>query len=143
MLMAKGSEKKEVKAFEWIEYSPKEIEDLIIQLVNSGNAKSEIGMLLRDQYGIPDVRRFLGKSITEVLKESGLAEEIPEDLMNLIKTSVMIEKHFGKNKKDFTAKHGYTLCVSKINRLVKYYRKKKKLPKDWKFTAETARLLVK
>lgn len=132
-----------MKKFEWIEYSPKEIEEMVVQLANAGNSKSDIGMILRDQYGIPNVKKLTGKSISKILEAHKLGEPIPEDLLNLIKKSVLLEKHLEKNKKDFTAKRGYQLTVSKINRLVKYYRNAKKLPADWRFSAENARLLVK
>lgn len=138
-----SSSAKAAKEFPWIEYSQKEIEEFIVKLANEGHSKSEIGAILRDQYGIPSVKKFVRKSISEVLAENKFEEEIPEDLLNLIKRSVMLEKHSEKNRKDFTAKRGYQLTVSKINRLVKYYRGKGKLPKDWRFSAETARLLVK
>ena len=41
-----------------------------------------------------------------------------------------------------TAKRGFQLTESKINRLVKYYKKTNKMPKDWKFDRAKAKLLV-
>jgi len=132
-----------IKKFEWVELSEQEIAEAIIKLANEGVSKSEIGLVLRDQYGIPSVKDVTGKTITEILTEQGVKEEIPEDLLNLIKKSVTLKEHMEENTKDFTAKRGYQLTVSKIRRLVNYYRKKSVLPKGWRFTEEKARLLVK
>lgn len=129
--------------FEWVEQKPAELEEIIVQLSNSGTSKSEIGSILRDQYGVPDLKKVIGKTVSEVLAEHKISETLPEDLLNLIRKSVLVEKHREKNKKDFTAKYGYKLTVAKINKLVQYYKGKKKLPSDWKFSAENARLLMK
>jgi len=131
------------KKFEWIEFSNEEIVEAIKNLANEGVSKSEIGMILRDQYGIPNVKEVTGKTVSEILSEQGIKEEIPEDLLNLIKKSVVIREHMNSNKKDFTAKRGYQLTVSKIRRLVSYYQKKGILSKEWHYSDEKARLLVK
>jgi ribosomal protein S15P/S13E len=52
-------------------------------------------------------------------------------------------KHMDSNTKDNTAKRGYQLTVSKIRRLAKYYKRNRKLPEDWRYTPEKAKLLVK
>lgn len=131
------------KKFEWLDLSSEEIAETIKTLANEGVSKSEIGIILRDQYGIPDVKKATGKTISKILSEQGIKEEIPEDLLNLIKKSVIIREHMNSNKKDFTAKRGYQLTVSKIRRLVLYYQKRKILPKEWRYSEEKARLLVK
>jgi len=135
--------KTENKAFEWVDFSAEEIVETIKSLANEGVSKSEIGMILRDQHGIPSVKAVTGKTITDIYGELGFKEELPEDLLNLIKKSVTLKEHMETNTKDFTAKRGYELTVSKIRRLSKYYKKKKILPKEWRYTEERARLLVK
>ncbi|MBC7119337.1 MAG: 30S ribosomal protein S15, partial [Methanobacteriaceae archaeon] len=40
---------------DWVEYSNEEIEELIIKLYKEGNPPSKIGIILRDQHGIPNV----------------------------------------------------------------------------------------
>ncbi len=127
----------------WIDYSPKEIEEAIVNLANTGMTAAQIGMALRDQYGIPNFKNFSGKKIEQVLKEKELLPDVPRDLLNLIKKSVTLQKHMAENRGDMTAKRGYQLTVSKIRRLVKHYKKEKKLAQDWRYTAETAALLVK
>jgi small subunit ribosomal protein S15 len=60
----------------------------------------------------------------------------------LIKRQIDILKHFESNKQDKTAKRGLQLTESKINRLIRYYKKSKRLPADWKYDKNKARLLV-
>ena len=126
----------------WVRYKPKEIELLIAKLGKEGKSATEIGLFLRDSYGIPNVKAVAGKRITEILKEKGLTKELPEDLLNLIKRSVQIRKHREENRKDMTALLGLQLTESKIRRLVKYYKRTKVLPAGWKFDAEAVRMYV-
>ncbi len=130
-------------SLEWVEYSKEEAIEIVKKLANEGHSKSEIGMILRDQYGIPKFSALTGMKISQALREANIKEEIPEDLLNLIKKSVKIKEHLAKNQKDFTCKRGYELTLSKIRRLVSYYKSEGILPPEWRFTDETAKLLVK
>ena len=77
-----GSKKPlEIKKHSWIAYGPKEVEMLIAKLAKEGKNSSQIGLMLRDVYGIPDVRSITKKTITQTLKEKNLVGEIPEDLL--------------------------------------------------------------
>ncbi|MBI2530323.1 MAG: 30S ribosomal protein S15 [Candidatus Diapherotrites archaeon] len=140
-----SSERKtsERKAPEWVEYKPRQIEQLIVQMANSGHTGSEIGMLLRDQYGIPNVETVTKKSMLKMLQENNIAPKMPEDLMNLIKKSLKLHKHMQLNRKDMSAKHGYVLTVSKIRKLSNYYQRMGRLAKDWRYSTEEAELLMK
>ena len=126
----------------WVRYKSKEIEMIIVKLAKAGNASAQIGMILRDSYGIPDVRQILNKKITAVLKDNKIKKEIPEDLMDLIKRSIQIKNHMKKNHKDMTAKRGLQLTESKIMRFIKYYKLNGKLAKDWKYDPERIKLLI-
>lgn len=117
----------------WIRYKPKEIELLIVKFAKEGKTSSEIGIILRDVYGVPDVKLLIGKTVSKVLGEKNLLKELPEDLVALMKRSVFIRKHIENNKQDMTAKRGLQLTDSKIKRLIKYYKKAGKIPADWKF----------
>lgn len=128
---------------DWVEYKPAEVIEIIMELANTGLTAAEIGMSLRDQYGIPSVKKLTGKTIEKILTEKGIESDFPRDLLNLISRSVTLQKHIEKNTKDMTAKRGYQLTVSKIRRLTKYYSKKGKIPKGWRYTPEKAALLVK
>lgn len=126
----------------WARYAKKEIEMLITKMAKEEKTPSQIGLHLRDVYGIPDVRAIIGSSITKFLGSKELLKEIPEDLMALIKRSIMIKKHLEANHKDMTAKRGLQLTESKIKRLVMYYKESGKLEEGWKFDPEKIKLLV-
>lgn len=126
----------------WMRYKEKEIELLITKLVKEGKSSSQIGMILRDTYGIPNVKLIAKKSITEILKEKKELSEIPEDLLALIKRGIAINKHLEGNKKDETARRGLILTESKIRRLVKYYKKTGKLSSDWKYDPKRASMFI-
>ena len=125
------------------ELSVKEIEETVVSLANAGHSPSKIGLILRDEQGVKNFRETTGKTIKQVLGENELLGDIPEDLLNLIRRSVVLHNHLEKNKKDFSAKRGYEITVSKIRKLSKYYAKKGTLPSDWYYSAEKAALLVK
>ncbi len=108
---------------EWVTMSEKEIVSLIVKMGRRGVPPSQIGMILRDVYGIPSVRQVLGKRITDVLEEQGVAKKIPEDLLSLMKKAYKIRKHLEIHRKDFHSKRGLQLTESKIRRLIKYYKK--------------------
>jgi len=126
----------------WVRYGAKEVEMLIAKLAKEEFSISEIGIILRDSYGIPNVKQITGKRVQQILKEKDLLKDIPEDLRFLIKKALMIRKHRESNKQDMTAKRGLQLTEAKINRLIKYYKSKKKLPAEWKYDPETAKMLI-
>ena len=126
----------------WVEYKKPEIERLVVKLAKDGNRKADIGRILRDQYGIPYVRHSGGRSISKILAENKMSGELPEDLLNLLKRAVKLHDHMEKHKVDNTSNHGLELLESKIRRLTKYYVREKKLPSDWKYNAERAKLIV-
>lgn len=128
--------------YSWVRYKPEEIEALVVKLSKEGKTTSEIGIHLRDSYGIPDVKVLTGKKITGILQEKGVQREIPEDLMNLIRQAVSIRKHLEQNKQDMTAKRGLMKTESRIRRLGTYYSQNKKLPADWRYNPQKAAMLV-
>ncbi len=117
----------------WIRYKPMEIELLIVKLAKEGKTSSEIGIILRDIYGVPDVKLIIGKHISKILDEKKLLKELPEDLIALMKRAIFIKKHLERNHHDMTAKRGLQLTDSKIKRLIKYYKKSGKIHVEWKF----------
>ena len=138
-----GSKKPGVKtAPSWMRYNAKEVEVLVAKLGKDKYSSSMIGMILRDKYGVPDVKLVTKKTIMQILKEKKQAPEIPEDLISLIKSNVSLRKHLETNKKDQVAKRGLILNDSKIRRLVKYYIQTEKLPADWKYDPERFKILV-
>jgi len=126
----------------WIRYKKNEIEKLVIKLAKEGNSTSMIGLILRDQFGVPSVEKITDKTISGIMKENNLYPKLPEDLFNLLKQAVNLRNHLEKNKKDYTSKRGLELLESKIRRLAKYYVKEKVLPEDWRYSPDKAKLLV-
>lgn len=138
-----GSRKPLQRIAPWVSYKAKEVEDIVLKLAKQGLQSAKIGLILRDQYGIPSVKLAAGKDVTKIMKENKLHPEYPEDLFNLLKRAVELKAHLEKNKKDYTSKRGLELTESKIRRLGKYYIKRKVLPTNWKYDSERARLLVR
>ena len=119
----------------------KKVEGIIVELAKKGIPPSQIGLILRDKYRVY-IKKDLRTKITKILEKHNLQPEIPEDLMNLLKRAVNLHEHLQKNKKDKHSRRGLELLESKIRSLSKYYIKKGELPKNWKYTYETARLLI-
>ncbi len=137
-----GSTKPKNPDLSMVDYEEEEIKDLITKLAEEDMMPSEIGEELRDRYGIPDVKAVTGKSINDILEEEDMALEVPEDLLKLMEKALNIKEHLEENGKDMEAKRSLSLTESKIRRLVKYYRGKK-LPEDWSYSIDKAKLYVK
>ncbi len=131
------------KVPEWQSLKENEIIETIIELKKEEKSRAEIGLTLRDSYGVPSIRLATNKKLQKILLGSGFKEEYPEDLMNLIKKAIKLRKHLNRNKKDLHNKRSLQLTESKIRRLGKYYIRKKELPKNWKYKPAEAELLVR
>ncbi|EGR31073.1 hypothetical protein IMG5_117980 [Ichthyophthirius multifiliis] len=130
------------KAPKWLHMSPSSVVELAVKLAKKGLTPSQIGVVLRDQHGIPQVRFLTGQKILRVLKKNGCAPQIPEDLHCLIKKAVAIRKHLEKNRKDKDSKFRIILIESRIHRLVRYYKLNQKLAPTFKYNPQTASALV-
>ena len=117
----------------WITYTATQVEEMVVSLAKKGYPPSMIGIILRDQYGIPLVKTITGKKITEILEEHGIKPELPEDLNNLIRRARKVRRHLEEHPKDFHSKRGLQLIEAKIYRLSRYYREKGILPPDWRY----------
>lgn len=129
------------EAPKWSSLNPREVESRVIELAKQGKTTSEIGLILRDQYAVPDVKTSTGKKISQILENNNIKPEIPEDLRNLIGTALQLKKHLEVNKKDLKNKRNLQLTESKIRRLTKYYHSQKRLPDGWKYSPEQAKLM--
>ena len=126
---------------EWSALNSREVESRVIELAKKGHSTSEIGMILRDQYAVPDVKLATGKKILKILEGNQMKQEIPEDLRSLIHTALQLKKHLENHKKDLSNKRSLHLTESKIRRLTKYYHSTDGLPKGWKYSPEQAKLM--
>lgn len=130
------------RAPEWQGLAAREVEETIVKLAREGKTGAQIGILLRDQYGVPDVQLATGKRMAEILDKNGVAPQIPEDLQALIKTSVSLQNHLAVHRKDLHNARGLQLVESKIRRLARYYKQQQRIPLDWTYTTGGAQLMV-
>ena len=130
------------EAPEWSNTDAAEIEKIVVDLHKDGMSSSQIGLALRDKYGVPDVKLATGKRLNEILRENGLESEIPEDLRNLMQRALGIRKHLAENKKDVHNIRQLQITESKVRRLARYYSKSGKMPKGWTYKPEAAEILL-
>lgn len=133
-----GSKKPLKKVPSWAPYKEKEVEKLVVKYAKSGKSASETGLILRDVHGVNSVKAITNKSISTLLKENKITSELPDDVIALIRRLIGVRQHLEKNTHDYSAKRGLILTMSKINRLVKYYKRSGRLPTNW--TLELNRL---
>lgn len=126
----------------WLKKTATDVEDQVCKLARKGLRPSQIGVVLRDSHGIPQVTSVTGNKILRLLKKNGLAPDIPEDLYHLIKKAVAVRKHLEKNRKDKDSKFRLILIESRIHRLARYYKIARQLPPNWKYESATASTLV-
>jgi len=126
----------------WVTYSAKETELLVVKYAKDGKTPSQIGLFLRDEYGIPDVKLVTKKSISQILQEKKLDKKFPEDLTALLKKVLAIQEHLKENHKDQPARRGLTLTESKILRLINYYKKVGRIPKEWNYDPKQIKMHI-
>jgi small subunit ribosomal protein S15 len=127
---------------EWVPMNPEEVTKMIGKLAKEGLSSSQIGVRLRDQYGVPDVKLSTGKTVLKIMKEGGTKMDFPEDLRNLMHRAVKLSGHLASRPKDLHNHRRLHLLEAKIRRLVKYYHRTGSLAKDWYYSLESAKLLV-
>jgi small subunit ribosomal protein S15 len=127
---------------EWMEHDKKFLIKKIEELRRQGQSTAMIGTILRDQYGIPNVKEAFGVKISKIVEELDLKPKYPEDLVNLVRRASNLRRHLEDNKKDLHSKRGLQLIESKIRRMVKYYKKKGVFPSNWRYDPKTAGLLL-
>ena len=110
----------------WVKIKEPELKKIILDL-SKKHSPSQIGLILRDQYGIPTTKIF-GKKLKKYLEELKINKN--EDLENAEKKVEALKKHLKKNITDRKAKHKLQHAQSRLNITRKYFgvaiRKKKK-----------------
>ncbi len=129
-----------VRSPSWISQDSKEIEELVVKYAKDDLTSSQIGMKLRDQHAIPLVKSVTKKTVMQILEENKLKPEIPEDLNNIVKRAVGLQKHLKTNKKDFRNIRSLELIEAKVHRLSVYYKRTGQLAKNWKYKSVVAQL---
>ena len=127
----------------WSSLKPAELKENILKMAREGVPPAKIGIIMRDQHSVANLRAQLGMSLKLFLKKENALGEYPEDLLNLIKKAVHMANHIRTSKNDTgnTVKLGHV--ESKIQRLAKYYSSKGMIPAGWRYDREKAALLVK
>ena len=118
---------------DWVDYNEEEVEDLVVKLSEDGLQPAQIGLRLRDQYGIPSVKQLTDKKVTEILEENGEAPDIPSDLQNLLDKAESLEDHLDENENDSQAERRLELTEAKIRSLADYYREEGEIPENWEY----------
>ena len=129
-----------VRSPSWISQDSKQIEELVVKYAKDDLTSSQIGIKLRDQHAIPLVKSVTKKTVMQILEENKLKPEIPEDLDNIVKKAVGLQKHLKSNKKDFRNIRSLELIEAKVHRLSVYYKKTGQLAKNWKYKSVVAQL---
>lgn len=122
----------------WCRYQPEEVEALVVKLAKEGNNPSRLGLILRDQYGVPLVKPIVGKSVAQILRENGLAPSIPEDLETLLRKAARLHAHLEKHGSDRYNKNALQIIETKIRGIAEYYKRVGMLPPNWKYTPTAA-----
>jgi small subunit ribosomal protein S15 len=124
----------------WVNYSQDEIVATISKLAKEGLTPSQIGLRLRDEYGVPHTKTFLGKTLTGILEESKAGQAIPEDLGRLVERAAKLKEHLANHHADRKNVRSLELLEAKIHRLSSYYKSHEKLPGEWKYSVAVAQL---
>ena len=124
----------------WVPLGKTEIEDLIVKMAGDGANSAKIGLLLRDQHGVPNVKLATGRSITDIMQEKGIMPKLPEDMGALLKKVISLDAYLKVNKRDLHNRRNLHLLEAKIRRLERYYKNKGVIPDSWKYTLDRAEL---
>ncbi len=125
---------------EWVKQSADEIEKTVVKYSKDGMTPSQIGIKLRDQHAIPLVKVVVDKTMGRILEENGLRPDMPEDLENMVRKAIGLQKHLKENHGDRRNIRSLELIEAKVHRLSVYYKKIGRIPRTWKYKSVVAQL---
>ncbi len=99
----------------WVTAKPEEVKEKILELAKQGMPAEKIGLVLRDQHGIPKAK-LLGIKISKVLRAANI--EVNSELVNNQKKIENLGKHAVKNKHDYKAQRSLVKHSAK-NKILK------------------------
>ncbi len=123
--------------------SKEQISELVEGYAKQGMGPALIGEKLKREHKVMYIRQATGQRLMTILKEKGMAGQIPPDMLQLMKKAVGIRAHLVKNNKDVHGKVRLGRVESKIWRLSKYYMRTGSLPKGWRYDPQQAELLIR
>ena len=126
------------RAPSWVTLSTAEIEELVVKYSKDGLTPSQIGIKLRDQHAIPLIKSITKKSMGQILEEHDLKAEMPEDLENIVRKAIGLQKHLKANKGDNRNVRSLELIEAKVHRLSVYYKRIGRISKTWKYKSVVA-----
>jgi len=103
----------------WLKLKEDELKKIIAELSKKYPA-SQIGIILRDQYGVPTTRLY-GKKLKMYLEELGINSN--EDLQSAEKKVERLKEHLKDNITDRKAKHKLQKAQSHLNKTQRYFSK--------------------
>lgn len=101
----------------WLKMKEDELLKIIAELAKK-HSPSQVGIILRDQYGIPTTKVF-GKKLKKYMVELGFDKN--EDLDNAEKKVEKMKEHLKKNITDKKAKHKLQKAQSRLNKVRNYH----------------------
>jgi len=127
---------------EWVPLSKEEIENIVVKMGQDGVPAARIGLVLRDQHAVPDVKLATGRTVADILAANQLKPALPDDLVALMRRAIRLQTHLNENNKDLANKRSMQMIESKIRRIVKYYKREGVLPAEWQYSIQNAELLI-
>lgn len=123
--MAKKISKETLKKPVWLKYTKEEIKEIILNLIKKTPelTSEKIGLILRDNYGIPKTKLY-GIKIGAILKEDNLYKN-PET-ENVSKKIKKLESYLEKNKQDKKAKRSLIIKKARLKKIAEYLKKREK-----------------
>lgn len=101
---------------DWTKIKPAEVEKIIVELARQGISPEKIGLILRDQHGVPKAKLF-GIKIKKVLEKNKLSTD--SEKKNIMKKIEGLKKHSLANKHDYTAIRKAVMYSATVNRRAK------------------------
>ena len=124
----------------WVTTTAKEVEELVVKYGKDGVPMSQIGIKLRDQHAIRLAKAITKKSVKKMLEENNVKPEIPEDLNNIVKKAINLQRHLKNNNSDKRNVRSLELVEAKVHRISTYYKRIGALPQNWKYKSVVAQL---
>ena len=120
--MSKTKKQIKIEKPAWLKYSEDEVKAIILKLADKGMTSEKIGLVLRDQYGIPKAKIYNLK-ISKILKEK---DKFQEPAIGNLKTKLeKVITHYKKNKQDKKAERSLIITKAKLKKSQDYQKRKK------------------
>jgi small subunit ribosomal protein S15 len=113
--LTKKSEPKTEKP-SWLTMKSADVEKLILDLHRQGVTPAKIGIILRDQHGIPKAK-LLGKKIRKIIESSGA--QFPAEITDVRAKIMNLERHNTQHKHDHTARRSLAKKLWIVTKLSK------------------------